>query len=179
MNSILEEFRGKKLNYSAFSLSELSVEKNKYNVFDDNSYYFLSKYDPSDQWWQVSFQTPVSIDSYLIKAHDTWQGRIKSWIINVSTDNKTWETVDTVNDAVILNNNNKEKLDKTVTCKHFRIVAKANFCGNGCDKCMIFSYIDIFGKLSSLRSRGCTCQRRNSRISSFMFIFIYVFTHVV
>ena len=104
---------------------------------------------------------------------------MKSWIINVSIDNKNWETIDTVNNAVILNNNNKEKLDKTATCTAFRIVSKGNYCGNSCsNNGMIFSYIDIFGKLYNYQNHGCTCKRINSRISSFSLIFIYSFVHI-
>ena len=178
MISIFEGFRKKKLNYTAFSLSESSAYYSKYNVFEDNSNFFRSKNDVSDQWWQVLFQIPVVIDSYLIKAHDEWLGRIKSWIINISIDNKNWETIDTVNNAEIYNNNNKEKLDKTATCTAFRIVSKGNYCTACSNNGMIFSYIDIFGNFSFYQNHGCTCKRINSRISSFSLIFIYSFVHI-
>ena len=84
MNSVFEEFRKKGLNYSASSLSELSITYNKYNVFLDDTKYFASSSSPSDQWWQVSFQNPVIINKYIIKEINNWNGRIKSWIINVS-----------------------------------------------------------------------------------------------
>ena len=85
MFSVLEEFRKKKLNYSAYSLSQYDGQQYyKYNVFEDDNNFFQSKNDAPNQWWQVSFQNPVIINKYIIKEINNWNGRIKSWIINVS-----------------------------------------------------------------------------------------------
>ena len=169
MNSVFEEFRKKGLNYSASSLSELSITYNKYNVFLDDTKYFASSSSPSDQWWQVSFQKPVYIYKYLIKDKTTYCNNIIDWIVNVSIDNINWKTVSTVNNADIKSDNAMFNLDNPVTCAHFRIVAKRNGCpSNG----MLFTYIDIYGSISKVSILGCTCKRRCSKTFNIAFAFI-------
>ena len=62
----------------------------------------------------------------------SWDQRHKSWRANASFDNKTWETVDTKTEIDTGFNTNPFELDKTVNCKHFRIIQKANSCDNNC-----------------------------------------------
>ena len=93
---------------------------------------------------------------FLVKLSSSWQ-----LLINVSANNETWETVSAVCNFDPKNNNiSPFSLDRTVKCKHFRIVEKDNFC---CVNYLIFSFIDIFGSISDDSNRACTCKRKYTK----------------
>ena len=175
MDSVLKLLRNRKLNYSASSLSESSTTNNKYNVFVDDKSFFRSTNDVSNQWWQVSFQIPVTIDSYIIKSSCSWYGRLISWIINASMNNETWETINAVNGADPCNSNgiHSIKLTKNSTLLHFRIIEKKNGCGSSCsNNYLLFSFFDAFGRIANVGNQ-CTCKRRCSRSINIAFVFIF------
>lgn len=184
MTSITKLFRKNRVNYSAFSLSEYSEERNKYVVFNDDTSFFSSKLQGIDQWWQISFQVPVTIESYIIKENQKHAGRVISWIVNASMDNKTWETVSVVNDGETYGSNaNRIKLNKSVCCMHFRIIEKDNACKregydpHNCNSLyLIFSYFDAFGRVTYVANLKCTCKRKISSISLFL-VYIFLITY--
>ena len=95
MSSIIQNSASLGLTYSAYSLSLFSGDPN--NVFiDSDDTFFQSQYDVPDQWWQVSFSRPVAIKSYLIRTNPDFNAKPKSWVVNASFDNKTWQQVDSV-----------------------------------------------------------------------------------
>ena len=157
MISLTKQFKQKNLNYSAFSKSKDSATYNKYNVFNDDSSYFFSKEDYADQWWQVSFEAPVFITSYILKSSRCFAGRLKSWIVNVSFDNSTWKTVDTKEDIETYNNDEPNLIENGVYCVHFRIILKKN-CNN--KNGLIFTFFDAFGKILYLGKGNRTCKQR-------------------
>ena len=180
MSSVLKEFRNRNLNYTAYYLTEYSTSMNKYNVFvDDSSNFRTNDDDIPDQWWQVSFEIPATISSYIIKASSNYLIRPTNWIVNSSFDNKTWDTVSTINDADIYSNKTTFQLSTNITCMHFRIITRGNYCSTGsCSlKSMVFSFFDAFEKIATIRNQVCTCKRKCLRRTSIAFAFIFSFVN--
>ena len=173
MTSLIKQFKRNNLNYSAFSLSESSSTNNKYAVFTDDDSYFLSKEDVDDQWWQVSFEAPVFVKCYILKTKRQFTYRHKSWIVNVSFDNLTWETVDTKNDIEIYNNEEPNLIENGAYCMHFRIIRTEN---RNNAKLLIFTFFDAFGEILCLvKGKNRTCKRRMcSTIHGFRFVLVFV-----
>ena len=174
MTSLSQYFDTNNLIYSVSSSSQRSLQENKYNVFVDDSTIFCSNGDASDQWWQISFQYPVIVNSYIVKEINNHCGRPLSWIINVSHDNSNWKTIDSKNDVDSHNVVTPLKLEREVSCSRFRFILKKNACPN---QILTISFFDVFGRLdssSSSRIKGCTCKGRNTRNINIAFIFIFL-----
>ena len=149
-----------------------------YNVFVDDLSIFCSNSDVSNQWWQITFQVPVLVNSYIIKESYGHGGRPLSWIINISKDNSNWKTIDTKNDVDTHTVTNPLTLEKETSCSHFRIILKKNACANTCNSnCLTISFFDIFGRIDNTKMRDCTCKKRNTKNINITFIFIYSFVH--
>ena len=172
MESLIQNSAKLGITRSAYSLT---TNGNYYpeNVFVDNSNFFHSISYPSNQWWQVSFSEPVSISSYIIKS--TYSGGCfpKSWIVNASFDNKTWETVDTKTNENTGNVLAKFELTSPINTKHFRIVLKEN-TQSASDNHFIFTFFDCFGAKGKMKSgkKANTCYVSYLKYKLFVHVFI-------
>lgn len=171
MISILEEYRKKGLNYSASSLTERSLEENKYNVFVDDKTYFCSSNAYIDSWWQITFQNPVKIQGYLMKEVNCHWGRPINWIINISSDNINWKTINTMTNVDTCANKDPFELPKAYTCKFFRIILKKNACDYTCASTLTISYVDVYGV--STTKLHCSCKQKILRSVNIASIFIF------
>ena len=106
----------------------------------------------NSKWWQVSFSKPVAISSYIIRTISGSDWRPKSWIINASFDNKTWELVDAQIGVETANNKTPFNLSTTVNCQRFRIIIKENWYNNNY---FLFTFFDCFGGLGSYKNKIC------------------------
>ena len=120
MSSLIQNAEKIGIAYKAYALTCVSDPN---NVFQDNDdTYFHSSSTPANQWWQVSFSKPVIIISYKIRANtEQYIFYSKSWLINISFNNRTWETVDDKT-----NQNTLFNFSIPIYCKHFRIVLREN-----------------------------------------------------
>ena len=120
MESIVKNQRKYRLTVSAYSLTNAGSEVKPENALEDNDETrFQSLNSPSDQWWQASFSSRVSIFSYLMRTSNTSEYRPTDWIINTSNDNKTWITVDTRSNEDISERTIPFNLSCPVTQGHF------------------------------------------------------------
>ena len=166
MTSLIKNAASLGISYFAYSLS--LYDGNPSNVFiDKDNTDFYSKTDVPDQWWQVSFSKPVAIKSYLLKTNAAYGAKPKSWVVNASFDNKTWEQVD----AVSLNGNiggNKIpfNLTNTVYCLNFRIILKQNTETTKHTNALLFTFFDCFGEvLKIIKTKKCvvSCNCLNNK----------------
>ena len=164
--SIIKDFDAKGLKYTATSLTSRRSGNGPDNVFTTGtSQYFYSSDSPSDQWWQIEFEKPVSIKSYVIQSQASLTSfRPKKWLINISNDGNIWKTIqetgrDSLEDLEPFN------FTSAVTCKFFRIVLKEN---TGGDNRLVFSYFDCFGEIAKAKTnklRSCMNQNRKYRMT--------------
>ena len=63
MTSLIKNQDVEHFGYS-LTLNSTYQQSNPNHVFEEKDYFF-SEYEPSDQWWQVSFSKIVSINSYI------------------------------------------------------------------------------------------------------------------
>lgn len=140
------------INYDAFSLSikySYSLPSNAF-IDNDNSFFQSEDNNIANQWWQVSFNKPVEIKSYIIRANPKHGAQPMSWVVNSSFDNVSWKTIDTVSLTVGIGGNKTPfNLSKAIRTQHFRIILKKNtYSSNE----FLFSFFDCFGKLSLMNS---------------------------
>lgn len=163
---------------SELSLSYVAESKFIYNslypsyVFEEGtSKFFQSPFYKSNEWWQMMFSVPVLINSYFITTVSYWGCKLCSWIINVSLDNKTWKTVDTIENKNPGGNTDSFQLSAVVPCSFFRIVFKETISS---DSCVAFTNFDCFGKLASnVAINNCSCMRRGTNgVSASIILFI-------
>ena len=158
------------ISYTAYSLSQFYGTNGPNNVFNEtDEKFFRSKNEPG-QWWQVSFEENILIESYIIK-HAPGATCPLSWDIKVSNDNKTWETVQTKINFPTETNTEPIKLDSPVSCKHFRIAMKDN--GNDIsNNYMIFSFFDCFGSVSRVKYKRFFSRLRRNDLFDFIFVIL-------
>ena len=154
--SLIKNAESLGITYSASALSFYKGDPS--DVFsDDDIPHFYSDSETPGQWWQISFSKPVAIKSYIIRTNPTYGARPKSWVVNASFDNKTWQQVDEVSlESDIGGNTTPFLLAKTVNCQHFRIILKKNSNSEDGDNALLFTYFDCFGSLMKTRN-GCSC----------------------
>ena len=116
---------------------------------DSYEKYFNSELSPANQWWQITFSKSVWIESYLIKTDPNRGARPKSWVVNASFDNETWEQVDDVSlEGDIGGNTTPFKLKKIINCLYFRLILRKSTWS---DHQFVFSYFDCFGPAEKYR----------------------------
>ena len=167
MTSLIKNQDVEHFGYS-LTLNSTYQQSNPNHVFEEKDYFF-SEYEPSDQWWQVSFSKIVSINSYILKTSSAWADRPKSWVVYSSFDNKTWNIADAIFNIETGDNMNKIYPTKNIVCKHFRIVLKENWANKNA---FLFSFFDCFGKIIN-RINQCTCDKSTSRHSPIITLMIY------
>ena len=128
MFSLIQNAEKLGLFYKAYSLTQFNGVYEPNNVFKDaEDTCFHSLNSPANQWWQISFSDPVSINSYIIKARTSDSGYYqKSLFVNVSFDNETWKTVDDKTNQNTCSGETLFNLSTPINCKHFRIVLKVH-----------------------------------------------------
>ena len=149
MTSIIETFNANNnLSYSFSSSTPCSGEEPQYALSKDSKC-FHTEVTPS--FWQISFSREVTIDSYSICTR-AWNGNYgASWEVSYSNDSETFISLQT--DVMTSSNPNavKYNLDKTISCKHFKITLKTTNT-NGYHW-MVISKFDLFGPLGAAPRR--------------------------
>ena len=167
LSSIIKDFDAKGLKYIATSLSFRNINEGPENVFSNGtSKYFVSQSSPSDQWWQVEFENPVPIGSYVIQSQKSFTSHVPTkWIINISNDGNSWKTVQETGKSST-EDTEPCVLPKTVNCKFFQIVLKENAQNN--DNIFVMQYFDCFGEIANIyknKLRSCMNQNRKYRMT--------------
>ena len=149
--SILREFERKGLNYTASS-SSTNGGDSPYNVFQKSDKYFHSLSDAPNQWWQIKFAKRVTLFSYFI-SETRFDVAPTNWLVNVSKNGASWETVHTKEKNIYYNNENFT-FTYPISCKFLRIIMlKNSYSTNENHKNkFILSYFDCFGDYNRLQS---------------------------
>ena len=88
MTSIIEYYEINGLNYTATASSVYSNNSDcsPYNVFINDERAFNSGGGSPGQWWQVSFEIPVAITSYIITTPTGYVYYPKRWNVSYSSN---------------------------------------------------------------------------------------------
>ena len=165
-------------DYNVYSLSVVSGHEPENVLVDDDKSYFQSAGSPSNQWWQISFTSPVSISSYIIRTGSSFSARPQDWTAAASSDNTTWKTVDTRTGIETGNNKNQFTLSKVANYKHFRLVlVKATSYQN--DDTFGFTFFDCFGSSYVKSKRVHSCNVSYLKYKLFLDVLIVSFSSII
>lgn len=131
----------------------IEVKSNNYsclpkNLLDFNkSTYYLAN-SQSDIWINFDFkEKKVKLTNYSIQCYKTGTHQLRSWVIEVSNDNKNWKTIDEHKDDQTLKNFHGSKTFKTESnefYQHIRLRQTSEpWGGNN----LWFHYIEFYGYL--------------------------------
>lgn len=149
MTSILEYLNANNHSYIATSSSPDS-KYDTYNAFNKKGDHFQTEQKPS--YWQISFQEPVRIGSYIISGGSKNGNSITSWDISYSIDgtNFTFLQTDFINN--LHENTKRFPLKKRIYCKHFKITGRTTTKGT----CSLYFYcFDCFSDGSLKNQNTC------------------------
>ena len=154
MSSIIDYFNANKLNYTATSSTPNGASVGPYNAFDKNGKFFCSTV--SSPYWQVTFEQPVVIESYIIGALTSNSWWSTNWQIYYSLDGKSFSFLQDDSMSDLRGNTKKFPLSKIITiCRSFKIVGIR--ASDGTDD-ILFNSFDCFGYVDSIKAkRKCTC----------------------
>ena len=153
MTSIIDYYKKNNINYTASSLS-LNLGKSPYNVFDSSKTFFVSQLNPAGQWWQVTFEFPVSISSYTIGEHIDEIDRLKRWKISYSINNGDLVDIREESHDDIRGNVNFV-LNPAINCTTFRITHIENTEGTNQ---LYFSYFNCYETINKIKKmKVITC----------------------
>ncbi|KAK8854451.1 hypothetical protein M9Y10_017013 [Tritrichomonas musculus] len=115
-------------------------------------YYFHTKSEPGS-WLTIDFKDHRIIPTaYTIRSANEYQNwhHPKSWVIQVSNDNNTWRTIDTVNDSPYLNGSRlfhtyKIGEEQSSEFRYFKILQTGKTLNNYDN--LVFETIEIYGTL--------------------------------
>ena len=150
MTSIIETFNtNNDLSYSFSSSTTFKGHVPEYALSKDSAF-FQTEVTPS--FWQISFSKEVTIDSYSICTRASNGNYGASWEVSHSNNNETFVSLQT--DVMTSSNPNavKYNLDKTISCKHFKITLKTTSISGGYHW-MVISKFDLFGRLGAASRR--------------------------
>jgi hypothetical protein len=130
-------------------------ERGPKNAADLEEDSFFWAHNSANQWLSYDFKSMRVLPShYTIRScycgspSGTWNGHLKSWVIEISDDGFTWKEVDRKTDNSDLNSKNaihSYKLSGTDECRFIRLRATGKNHGASNDFCV--SSWEIFGEL--------------------------------
>ena len=163
----------------AYSLSYYSDSTRPENALvNDDSSSFHAAHSSPNQWWQVSFSSLVTINSYIIRAASGSSYYPKSWLIQSSTDNTTWKNIETRAGQNTQNNKTPIVLPMQVNCKQFRITLIENGYSTT-SECFMFTFFDCFGIKGKIKKsrNGYSCYISYLKYKLFLQVYISSFSH--
>ena len=166
MTSIIDYYKAHNLSYTA-SGSDSNFPYS--NAFEKNDKYYQS-YDKSPNYWQITFQNYVTIDSYIISCTtQSWWTTI--WKITFSpAGDSTFFEVKTYSKSI---KNNKEifKLPYPIICKTFRITATRD---SDDESNMLFNSFDCFAPAFFFKKKcSCNCHYYKKILAMRISLIIY------
>lgn len=120
-------------------------------LMKENSQYYFYTNNQQDSWLTIDFKDHRIIPTaYTIRSSNQNGCHPKSWVIQVSNDNNSWSTIDTVNDCPNLNGDRlvhtfRISEEQTSEFRYFRIFQTGPTHGNY--NYLIFQTIEIYGTL--------------------------------
>ena len=173
MESLIKNAKNLGIFYG-LSSSTLYQDSSSYlreNALEDSSSFFLSKQTPKEQWFQISFSSPVLVSSYILKSNvNYWP---TEWLVNISFDNSSWETVDHQENRG-KGDNTPFILDKPVNCLHFRIVKLKNYETSSNYFYLKINFFDCFGTKGKMKASRNMCSRYVSYLKYKLMHYVFV-----
>ena len=152
MSSIIDTFNKNKYNYTAKG----SSNTNPYIAFDKSGQFYVSS--TLENYWQISFDRLVVIESYFITAKpaDTWY--MNSWTISYTYDSSTYYYLKGEFTNNLRGNANKFKLTSPIVCNGFKITSNS---ASDESSDMLFYSFDCFGSILPVKPKNkCSCNYR-------------------
>ena len=141
MNSIIDLFNKKGLNYTTASPKPTSGHDAFYAFYKDQNYF---RTDASPYFWQIEFVVPVTIESYIISSPSSFSAYMKSWEVSYSLDNETFVAHPSYSIYSLKENKKIFSLVSGVYCRFFRIANIQNSAGT---RNLYFNSFDCFGSI--------------------------------
>ena len=172
MSSIIEYFNKNGLNYTSVGSTHEEAE-NPYNAFKKGDEYGFCSSE-SNNYWIVSFEKPVTVESYIISSGTGWDWWITSWEISYSMKGESFTPIQTDKIDDLRGNTKKFPFSSPVYCKQLKIVMKSTSDGG---IALFFNSFDCFGSVGALKKTysQCTsdCRRAKSQLVTWIMMTIF------